>query len=124
MKKNFKKIINFIKKNFKIVLYLFANIVLVYLLVLLLTKKPQMPAEYKAKIDSLNIVDNYIIEKQKALDASILENKAKSIELDFKIDNIKEKTTIVREYYRETQSKVDKYNPTQIDSFLKNRYQY
>lgn len=53
---------------------------------------------------------------------AILESKV--FEVDNKIGNIKEKTTIIKEYYTEKNQGVAKYTPTQLDSFFKDRYNY
>jgi hypothetical protein len=64
------------------------------------------------------------LEKQNQIDSTIAVYGIKVNEVDFQIDNIKEKTTIVREYYHEVGQQAGKYTPTQIDSFFKVRYNY
>ena len=112
------------KKNYKIVLYILLGAVALYGFIWLVTRQPQMPAEYKAAIDSLTKANAVLAEKQKQLDSTInvYENEVKQI--DYQIDHIKEKTTVVKEYHHEVIQQVDHYNPTQVDSFFKTRYNY
>jgi hypothetical protein len=44
--------------------------------------------------------------------------------LDYAISNVKEKETVIKEYYHEVSDKVNNYTPTQVDSFFKARYNY
>jgi hypothetical protein len=104
--------------------YIIIGLWLVYGTVWLSTRQPKMPADIKATIDSLTNVNKQLLEKQKQIDSTIAIYETKINEVDFQIDNIKEKTTIVREYYHEVGQQVGKYTPTQIDSFFKVRYNY
>jgi GH25 family lysozyme M1 (1,4-beta-N-acetylmuramidase) len=83
-----------------------------------------MPADIKATIDSLTNVNKQLIEHQKQIDSTITVYETEVKQVDFQIDNIKEKTTIIREYYHEAGKQADKYTPTQVDSFFKKRYNY
>lgn len=83
-----------------------------------------MPADIKATIDSLTAVNKQLLEKQKRIDSTIAIYQTEIDQLDFQVGNIKEKTTIVREYYHEIGQQAGKYTPTQIDSFFKSRYNY
>jgi hypothetical protein len=119
--------VEFIKKNepkIKSGLYVAAGLLFLYLFILVTTRKPQMPADIKATIDSLTTVNKQLLEKQKQIDSVITIYETKVNEVDFQIDNIKEKTTIVREYYHEVGQQAGKYTPTQVDSFFKSRYNY
>jgi len=119
--------VEFIKKNEpKIKLGLYVVIGLLFLLgiIWITTRKPQIPADIKATIDSLTNINKQLLEKQNQIDSTIAVYGIKVNEVDFQIDNIKEKTTIVREYYHEVGQQAGKYTPTQIDSFFKVRYNY
>ena len=83
-----------------------------------------MPAEIKATIDSLNVVNKQLIERQKQIDSTIAVYEDEVDQIDNQVDNIKEKTTIIREYYHEVGQKAEQYTPTQVDSFFKARYGY
>lgn len=116
--------LSFLKKYYKNILYVLLGFIVIYFLISILTPKPQMPAEYKAIIDSLTTVNKQLIERQKQIDSSINVYEEQVKQIDFQIDNIKEKTTIVREYYHEVGQQAAQYSPTQVDSFFKARYKY
>jgi prefoldin subunit 5 len=65
-----------------------------------------------------------LVNRQNKIDSTIEVYEQKVDQVDFQIDNIKEKTTIVREYYHEVGQQAGKYTPTQVDSFFKARYNY
>jgi hypothetical protein len=88
------------------------------------SNKSNIPIDLKAKIDSLSQFDKQFIIQQRRLDSSIHVDEEYVKNLDTKIGSIKEKITIVREYYHEISQAANKYTPTQIDSFFKARYQY
>lgn len=104
--------------------YIIIGLWVVYGVIWLGTRKPQMPADIKATIDSLTAANKQLLEKQKQIDSTIAVYQTEIDQLDFQVDNIKEKTTIVREYYHEVGQQAGKYTPTQIDSFFKARYNY
>lgn len=118
------QLISTVKTNYKTILYVIGSILFLYLFIFLLTRKPQIPADIKATIDSLTNVNKQLVEKQNQINNTIDSINNNVDEVDFKINNIKEKTTIVREYYHEINQQANKYTPTQIDSFFKARYSY
>jgi predicted phage-related endonuclease len=83
-----------------------------------------MPKEYKDAIDALTKANKELVEHQKQLDSTIQVYKNEVKQVDNQIDNIKEKTTIIREYYHEQSVAANNYTPTQVDSFFKARYNY
>ena len=113
-----------VKKNYKIVLYVIGALVLLYGVIWITTRKPQMPADIKAIIDSLTNANKQLIEHQKQIDSTINVYETEVNKVDLEINSIKEKTTIVREYYHEVSEQATHYTPTQVDSFFKNRYNY
>ena len=76
------------------------------------------------RIDSLEKANNALYEQILKYDSinEVLEAKVSAV--DNRIDSVKGKTTIIKEYYREKSQGVAKYTPTQLDSFFKNRYNY
>jgi hypothetical protein len=76
------------------------------------------------RIDSLEQANNALYEQILRYDSINEVLEAKVYEVDTKIGNIKEKTTIIKEYYKDKNQGVAKYTPTQLDSFFKNRYNY
>jgi len=119
-----KKAIDFVVKYKKEILYVVGGLLVLYALLWVSTRKPQMPAEYKAVIDSLANANRALIIKQQQIDSTIKIYQTEIDQIDFQVDNIKEKTTIVREYYHEVGQQAGKYTPTQVDSFFKARYNY
>ena len=93
-----------VKKNSKTIGKLFiaiGGVIFLYLFILLVTSKQGMPANIKATIDSLTAVNKQLIEHQQQIDSTINAYEAEVDQIDFQVDNIKEKTTIIREYYHE-----------------------
>lgn len=108
----------------KPVLYILLSLVLLYGAIYLFTRKEHMPADLQATIDSLTNANIKLIEHQKQIDSTIKVYEAEVKEVDNQIDHIKEKTTIIREYYHEQSQAASSYTPTQVDSFFRNRYGY
>ena len=116
-----------VKKNSKTIGKLFiaiGGVIFLYLFILLVTSKQGMPADIKATIDSLTAVNKQLIEHQQQIDSTINAYEAEVDQIDFQVNNIKEKTTIIREYYHEVGQQAEQYTPTQVDSFFKARYGY
>jgi hypothetical protein len=112
------------KDFFKYALYGVIGLFALYGFIFVISLKPGMPAEIKAQIDSLNAVNKQLIERQKQIDSTIAVYEDEVREVDEQVNNIKEKTTIIREYYHEVGQQASQYNPTQVDSFFKARYNY
>jgi len=112
------------KKPFLTGLYIVISIVVLFFLIRWFTPKPQMPTEWKAKIDSLTNMNKELQILRDRLDSTKTAVINKVDEVDWKISNIKEKTTLIREYYHDKISNTDKYTPNQLDSFFRNRYNY
>ena len=123
---NIDQIIKKAKKTgfLKTTLYVIAGIILLYCIIYIATRKPQMPAEYRIAIDSLTATNKALIDYQKHLDSTIHTFENKVDKIDSQIDNIKNKTTIINRYYNNLGQKVDHYTSSQIDSFFKKRYNY
>lgn len=122
-----KELVDFIQQNKskgKIGLYIIGGLLVLFGLLWITTRKPQMPADVKATIDSLTNINKQLIEHQKQIDSTIDAYKAEVKQVDNQIDHIKEKTTIIREYYHEVSQQTEQYTPTQVDSFFKDRYKY
>ena len=127
VKKVEQQVTTFVNENkgkAKIGLYIIGGLIVLFGIIWLTTRQPQMPADIKATIDSLTNVNKQLVEHQKQIDSTINAYEAEVEQVDFQLDNIKEKTTIVREYYHEISSQTSNYTPTQVDSFFKKRYNY
>jgi len=116
--------LEYVNKYKKQIGYIIIGLWLVYGTVWLSTRQPQMPANIKATIDSLSAVNKQLLERQKQIDSTIAVYETEINQIDNQVDNIKEKTTIVREYYHEIGQQATQYTPTQVDSFFKARYNY
>lgn len=122
-----KDLIDFIKKNEskgKLGLYVVIGLLAILGILWVTTRQPQMPTNIKATIDSLSAINKQLLERQKQIDSTIAVYETEINQIDNQVDNIKEKTTIVREYYHEVGQQSGKYTPTQVDSFFKARYNY
>jgi len=108
----------------KIMQYIAVVIVILYLSIQLLTTKREISSDFKAQLDSLQKVTVALQKQQKSYDSVIYSEEEKIKELDYQIDNVKEKTTIIKEYYHEQSKAADSYTPTQLDSFFSKRYGY
>lgn len=108
----------------EIVAGILVGLAIMYLVHQIPTGESENQLDYKAKLDSLAKVSATLELKQKRVDTLIADYNVKVSELDYKLGNIKEKTVIVREYYHEVSQQVANYNGSQVDSFLRNRYNY
>ena len=127
VKKVEQQVTTFVNENkgkAKIGLYVIGGLIVLFGIIWLTTRQPQMPADIKATIDSLTNVNKQLVEHQKQIDSTINAYEIEVKQVDFQLDNIKEKTTIVREYYHEVSNQAEQYTPTQVDSFFKARYKY
>ena len=113
-----------VKKNYKTILIVIGSVFLLYGIVWIFTRQPQIPVEYKAAIDSLTKANTILASRQAKLDSTISSYESKINIIDFKINNIKVKETIIKEYHHEVIQQVGHYNTAQIDSFFKTRYNY
>jgi chromosome segregation ATPase len=113
-----------LNKYKKQIVYVIVGLFLLYGIIWIATRKPQMPADIKATIDSLTNINKQLIEHQKQIDSTIHVYEAEVKQVDYQIDNIKEKTTIIKEYYHEVSQQVNNYTSTELDSFFKARYNY
>jgi hypothetical protein len=113
-----------IVKYKKQIAYVIVGLLLLYGIIWLATRKPQMPADLKSSIDSLTLMNKKLIESQQHMNNAISNYELKLNILDSQIANIENKTVIINRYYNNIGQQVDKYTPTQIDSFFKKRYNY
>ena len=108
----------------KIMQYIAVGIIILYLSIQLFTTKREISSNFKAQLDSLQKVTVALQKQQKSYDSIISSEEQKIKELDYQIDNVKEKTIIIKEYYHEQSKAADSYTPTQLDSFFAKRYGY
>jgi len=104
-------------------------IVLIILIVLAVKdtdKKPVSPKdEFIQNVIDSAAKDNVDLQaKQSTLDSIAHSIDDKLNVLDDKLSKVKNKETIIREYYHDRISKPGTYTPQQVDSFFKDRYNY
>jgi predicted nuclease with TOPRIM domain len=114
----------YVNKYKKPALYVLIGLVVIYGMIYIFTPKPQMPTEYKNTLDSLAKENATLRDKQKQADSAISSYQSQIFDLYYAISNVKEKETVIKEYYHEVSDKVNNYTPTQVDSFFKARYNY
>ncbi len=113
-----------VKKNYKVILYALGGLGLLYVLIWIFTFKPEIPLEYKHALDSLNRANAELVAKQKQIDSAIASYQSQIHDLDYAISNIQTKKTEIINHYQILGDKVGNYEPTQVDSFFKARYNY
>jgi hypothetical protein len=113
-----------LSSNIKNIIYVIVGLVLLYGVIWLATREPQIPTDLKASIDSLTLANKKLMESQQHMDSAIAVYNTKIVKVDSQINHIKSQTTIVNKYYNDLGQQVDQYQPTQIDSFFKQRYNY
>ena len=113
-----------LNKYKKQIAYIIIGLFLLYGVIWLATREPKMPIEIKASIDSLTAANKKLIESQQHMNNAISNYELKLNTLDSQIANIENKTVIINRYYNNIGQQVNKYTPTQIDSFFKKRYNY
>jgi hypothetical protein len=89
-------------------------------------KKPVNPKDefIQQVIDTAAKANLDLQAKQATLDSIAHSLDEKLNLLDEKVSKVKNKETIIREYYHERISQPGKYTPQQVDSFFKDRYNY
>jgi hypothetical protein len=113
-----------LSNNMKNIIYAIIGVIVLYFTIQLATSNPKIPKELKASIDSLTVVNKKLMESQQHMDSAIVAYENEVTKVDNQINNIKEKTTIIKEYFHEVSQQVDTYTPTELDSFFKARYNY
>ena len=102
---------------------IFVLVILILIFISILTF-PKIISHNKKEIKKLDERNKEIVDEQKKLKEDILKFKEEQEKLDYKLENIKEKTTIIKEYYGEKNKVINSYNQEQLDSFFRNRYKY
>lgn len=95
-----------------------------YAIISILTKKPQLSEETKLKLKELDSTISVLRADQIKYDEIITNYNYDLYRIDSAISNMKDTTIVIKKYYTELGSKVNKYTPTQVDSFFKKRYKY
>lgn len=83
-----------------------------------------MSVEQKNQIDSLNILVKDLHQDNLRIEREISQFDNEVTKIDQNIQNIKGQKTIIKEYYHEKISNVDKLSVPELDSFFAKRYEY
>lgn len=118
------KILKFIENNYNLIIQIGIGLFLIYWIVFVLTPKAGLSSEQEKKLDSLNVSIKKLESHNQYLDGRITDFNAQINAVDGNIQNIKGQKTIIKEYYYEKISNVDKLTNAELDSFFTNRYQY
>jgi len=114
----------YVSKYGKTALYVIGGLIVMYLMIYVFTPKPQLPLEYKHALDSLNRANAELVAKQKQIDSAIASYQSQIYDLDYAIGNIQTKKTEIINHYQVLGGKVSNYEPSQVDSFFRSRYNY
>ena len=112
------------KQKIKYIILIGLFIEIVWLTILITTKKPQMPVADKARLDSIYNATKKLEEQQRIYDAAIRYQQDNISAIKTQIDTLKGRTVVVKEYYHDVIKKIDNYTEAELDSFFRKRYNY
>jgi peptidoglycan hydrolase CwlO-like protein len=108
----------------KKVLFLLSMIISILCLITIFSLFPKSNNDLKKQVDDLQKHSEQLLKAQAKYDSTINNQKAYVTELEGKIANIKERTTVIKEYYTTVKERVNAYDHAQIDSFFRQKYNY
>lgn len=114
-------------KEYTPIMVMLGIVLLIVIIIGLSLDKPVKIEEnpfIKSQVDSLAKANAELQTKQATLDSLSKNYESKIQELDWKINNIGQSKTIIKEYYHEKIKEPVTYTPKQVDSFFKDRYKY
>ena len=114
----------FFIKNWKNITLGILGVIFVYLLVRVFTPVPQMSELNKYKLEQIDKHINEMKDLQKSLSDSIQAYEQKINEIDDKISHIKVERKEVNNYYTQKREEIKNADKKQIDSLLRNRYNF
>jgi len=114
----------FLKKYWQKILIGVGVFAIIYLLILILTKKPEMSELDKYKLEQLDKHIGELKNLQKSLNDSINSYNQKVKDIDKKISNIKIEKKEVNNYYFQKKEEIKNLNNKQLDSLFKKRYNF
>lgn len=129
---NFQKILHEIKEIFskagprllaKAIVSVFLLCTL-YFVILYFVQGWGLPKDIRNELNKIDSLTRVLREEQNRFDSVITRQENYVKELDDKLKSIREKTTVIKQYYMDQQSQAEKYTPTQVDSFFQKRYSY
>lgn len=114
----------FIKKYWKYAIITIGGVTLLYLVVYLVTPKPQMSELDKYKLEQIDKHIKELQNLQKNLNDSLSVYEKKINEIDDKISHIKVERKEVNNYYTQKKEEIKNADKRQIDSLLRSRYNF
>ena len=114
----------FIKKYWKLFVGVIGGLFVLYLIIFMLTPKPDMSELDKYKLEQLDKDINLLIENQKKLDKQIEGYKKELSHIDSSIRKVQNQKVIVKEYYKEQGEKISGMKPSEINKLFQERYNY
>jgi hypothetical protein len=114
----------FIKKYWKLFVGVIGGLFALYLIIFMLTPKPDMSELDKYKLEQLDKDINLLIENQKKLDKQIEGYKKELSHIDSSIRKVQNQKVIVKEYYKEQGEKISGMKPSEINKLFQERYNY
>ena len=114
----------YFNKYWKIFVGIILTTLLIYLVIWVTTKKPEMSELDKYKLDELNQGIELIIENQKKLDVKIEEYKQKLNKIDSTIAKVKNEKILITNIYKNKREEISKMNTSEIDKLFHKRYEY
>jgi septal ring factor EnvC (AmiA/AmiB activator) len=119
-----KKMKEFLVKNWKTITLIFFGVIFVYLLVRVFTPTPDMSELNKYKLEQIDKHINEMKQLQKSLGDSIQAYEKKIDEIDNKISHIKVEKKEVNNFYTQKKEEIKNADKRQIDSLLRQRYNF
>lgn len=118
------KLIEFISKNFVVIINFSFIIFIVFWLLFFIPQKIETPVIDSDKLDIINEEIKSIKNSQNKLDSNMIFFSEKIDKIDSNILSIRDKRTIIERIQNEVNTTISNYSDDQIDSFFTNRYGY
>lgn len=118
------KLIEFITKNFVVIINFSFIIFIVFWLLFFIPQKIETPVIDSDKLDIINEEIKSIKNSQNKLDSNMIFFSEKIDKIDSNILSIRDKRTIIERIQNEVNTTISNYSDDQIDSFFTNRYGY
>lgn len=114
----------FIKKYWKVALYVILGIVVLYFVIKIATPKPQMSELDKFKLEQLDQNIQRLQKLQENLNDSLDVYQKKIDQIDEKIGKIKVERKEVNNFYTQKRTEIQNADKKQVDSLLRSRYNF
>ena len=110
----------------RFLVFIILGFLIIYVGISLFTKKEKIkePIVITMNLDSLKRENQKLSIEQKRFDSVNAIFHMNIERIDSKLDTLKLRTVVIKEYYHDAAEKSNKYTFKQIDSFFKRRYKY